>query len=90
MENPNDIVAAVIAAVASVRRLEPQALVLDSNLRDLGLDSIGLFLVANQIADIYELEQLEPHEISELFRAATIADLVALVRKMTSQRLQRA
>jgi len=90
MENPNDIVAAVIAAVAGVRRLEPQSLVLNSNLRDLGLDSIGLFLVANRIADIYELEQLEPGEIGELFRAATIADLVALVRKMTSQQLQRA
>ena len=90
MEIPNDIVAAVIGAVAGVRRLEPQALVLDSNLYDLGLDSIGLFLVANQIADIYGLEQFEPGEIGELFRAATIADLVALVRKITSQQLQRA
>jgi hypothetical protein len=72
----------IIAEIASVRNLDAAALSLDLYLSDLGIDSVGRFLIANRIIDIYKLEPFRSTEVIELFEAVSISDLVELTKKI--------
>jgi acyl carrier protein len=67
----------VISALSAACKLTPDRVRLETNLMDLGIDSVAMLAVVTKVEASLGIE-LSPHDILGLFSASRVADLISL------------
>jgi acyl carrier protein len=66
----------ILATIAKACNLERAVVTCQTSMQDLGMDSLSFFSIINHIGMVYGID-LVPDEITDLFRAASVGELVA-------------
>ena len=74
-----DLARSVREIVAAAAQLRPSEIRLRSSILDLGIDSMGLVVIAAEIQATHHLE-LSDRELMKLFKATKVVDIVLLLR----------
>jgi acyl carrier protein len=81
---PPSIPEFVVATISAACGVEPATVGPDTNLDELGLDSLGVAALAAHIEAAYGCV-IGPIQLSELIAALVVGDLVAIVRQIAAQ-----
>jgi acyl carrier protein len=73
----NGIDALVVSTIAAMCRREPSSIGLDTTVQELGLDSLGLSLVAAEIESALSRNLSEQH-LAQLLVASSLRDIVTI------------
>ena len=71
----------IIATIAAACNLEAATITLDTNLADLGMDSMGLYALVASIEATHDCE-LTSRQIVDLMLAPLIEDVVTIVKQV--------
>lgn len=75
--NTDNVQVLVTSRVAAMCRRDPASLQPETTLQELGLDSLGLTLIAAEIEDVLSC-LLSQEQLLRLFRATSLRDVVAI------------
>lgn len=65
----------VLGEIRKLSKIEPEQITLESRVRELGLDSLDLAELGNELEDALQIE-LDDSQTTALFSATTVGDIV--------------